>query len=346
MTGKEIVLKAMKFERTPRLPVAVLDGYVWTLRHNGLSFQDLVNMEDGGAALMAKTYEDLGSDIVSPNTHVLGCHFEVMGGSVSCDKVGEAFEVTRPPLEEISDIEKFDVDEVFAQLTQKKAFQSCMGMIRRLKEHFGDEKLIVGGVAAPLTAAGMMLGVQNFMLQLYDDEEGTAKLLDFAADLMIKEAEYQVAQGVDALIIADPVSSGDLISPAMFEEFAMPYLKKMMEALKKYNLPIIMHICGHTQARLESLKQLGISGFSLAAVDLKTALDTVKGDYAIFGNMDPYEVIQSMTPEQVYETCSALADIAGLDGGYVMMPGCDLPPASPLENIQAMVRAAHDKTAD
>lgn len=50
-----------------------------------------------------------------------------------------------------------------------------------------------------------------------------------------------------------------------------------------------------------------------------------------------------MTPEQVYETCSKLGEIAGTDGGYVMMPGCDLPPAAPLENVLAMVRAAHDK---
>lgn len=344
MTGKEIVLKAMNFEKTPRLPVAILDGYVWILRNNGLSFRELIDMEDCGAKIVEKAFDDFGTDIVYPNIHAFNFLFEVMGGSVSCVKKGEAFEVTKAPLSEISDIEKFDVDQLFAQLEQKKEFESGMKLLESLKQYYGDEKLVAAAGVAPLTLAGMMLGVQNFMMQLYDDEDGTVALLEFATEFIVRQCESQIARGADALLIADPVSSGDLISPAMSEEYSLPYLKKVTERLKKYNIPIILHICGHTKARLVPLKEAGIDGFSLAAVDLKEALETARGHYAIFGNMDPFEVMQSMTPEGVYQTCKDLGEIAGLDGGYVMMPGCDLPPAAPLANIQAMIRAAHDKT--
>ena len=33
---------------------------------------------------------------------------------------------------------------------------------------------------------------------------------------------------------------------------------------------------------------------------------------------------------------------AGLDGGYVLMPGCDLPPKTKIENVAAMVNTAHN----
>ena len=59
MTGKEIVLKAMRFEETPRLPVAILDGYVWILRKNNISFRELLEMEDGGAEVVEKAFDDI-----------------------------------------------------------------------------------------------------------------------------------------------------------------------------------------------------------------------------------------------------------------------------------------------
>ena len=103
MTGKEIVLKAMRFEETPRLPVAILDGYVWILRKNNISFRELLEMEDGGAEVVEKAFDDFQSDIVYPNIHAFNFLFEIMGGIVSCDRKGEAFEVTKTPLEEIND---------------------------------------------------------------------------------------------------------------------------------------------------------------------------------------------------------------------------------------------------
>ena len=46
MTPKETVLDAIAFRETPRLPVAVLDGYLWMIRRLGMSFDDLMHMPD------------------------------------------------------------------------------------------------------------------------------------------------------------------------------------------------------------------------------------------------------------------------------------------------------------
>lgn len=345
MTSKEIVLKALRFEKTPRLPVAVLDGYVWILKKKGLSFKDLCDMEDGGASVVIPAFDDMQTDIVQPNIHAFNYVFEIMGGVIQGDKKGEAFEVVKPPLQTISDIEKYDVNTVWETLKNKPEFHSSIRLLEALKEHYGEEKLVTGMAAGPFSVAGMLVGIQNFMLDCCEDEEMTEKLLEFATQFVISLCEEQLVHGADAIIIAEPVASGDLISPTMFEELALPCIQKAIDALKKYNKPIMLHICGHTAARLEPLKKTGISSFSLAAVDLKEALDAAKGVYTIMGNMDPFSVLLSMTAEQVYQTCKELGEIAGLNGGYIMMPGCDLPPATPLENIQAMVKAAHDKSA-
>ena len=42
------------------------------------------------------------------------------------------------------------------------------------------------------------------------------------------------------------------------------------------------------------------------------------------GNFNPNELLCMGASEAVYAAAYANAEIAGLDGGYVMMPGCDL----------------------
>ena len=77
-------------------------------------------------------------------------------------------------------------------------------------------------------------------------------------------------------------------------------------------------------------------------MDLKESLEAAGKELTMVGNFNPNELLCMGTSEAVYAAAYANAEIAGLDGGYVMMPGCDLAARTPLENILAMVRASSD----
>ena len=80
-------------------------------------------------------------------------------------------------------------------------------------------------------------------------------------------------------------------------------------------------------------------------MDLKESLEAAGKELTMVGNFNPNELLCMGTSEAVYAAAYANAEIAGLDGGYVMMPGCDLAARTPLENILAMVRASSDYAA-
>ena len=79
--------------------------------------------------------------------------------------------------------------------------------------------------------------------------------------------------------------------------------------------------------------------------DIATALEQAGGKLTMVGNFNPNEALRLGTPEDVYALAYANAEIAGLNGGYIMMPGCDLAATTPVENIKAMVRASKDHAA-
>ena len=78
------------------------------------------------------------------------------------------------------------------------------------------------------------------------------------------------------------------------------------------------------------------------AIDMEKALLALPKDKLILGNIDPAGIIRNGTPEQVKEETLKLLEKCGQYSNFVLSSGCDIPPMSPLENIQAFFDAASE----
>ena len=87
---------------------------------------------------------------------------------------------------------------------------------------------------------------------------------------------------------------------------------------------------------------MSISAVSIGhEVTLETAAKYFPNDI-IFGNLEP-AIIQVRTPEEVYEaTRENIEEGKKIAQGYILSPGCELPPRAPIENVMAMTRAVND----
>ena len=59
----------------------------------------------------------------------------------------------------------------------------------------------------------------------------------------------------------------------------------------------------------------------------------------IIGNLDPAGVIRNATPEVVKTETLALLEKHSHRKNFVLSSGCDIPPATPLENLDAFFDA-------
>jgi uroporphyrinogen decarboxylase len=73
-------------------------------------------------------------------------------------------------------------------------------------------------------------------------------------------------------------------------------------------------------------------------VDLRAARQILGGSMAFGGNLNPGDLLLQGSPADVRAAAAAAAIAAGPEPGYILMPGCDLPPATPWENIMAFTR--------
>ena len=94
------------------------------------------------------------------------------------------------------------------------------------------------------------------------------------------------------------------------------------------------------------LDQIPLAGADIMSVDYKVDLTEARrilgGKIAFAGNMNPVAVMHKETSQGVAAACREAIGKAGNISGYILMPGCDIPPNVPIENVKAMVETAHE----
>ena len=143
-------------------------------------------------------------------------------------------------------------------------------------------------------------------------------------------------------MMAEPVSG--LLSPALEEEFSSPYVKRIADAVMDDGFAFIYHNCGNNTPRmLDSILSIGASAYHFGnSVSMKEMLEKIPSDVLVMGNIDPAGVLRLATPQVVKETTKALMDECGEHKNFVISSGCDMPPLTPWENIDAFFEAVSD----
>lgn len=207
-----------------------------------------------------------------------------------------------------------------------------------VNREIGDEVSVSVSVSGPFTTAATLRGVEAFARDLYADPELCHSLLRMATESIKNHIRAIVAHGAEIGGIADPIASGSLISPKMFEKFAFPYIKELVDFIHGLNRSAGLHICGKASKILELMVQTGADIISIDKVDLEFARDTVAGRAVILGNIDTTEEMLYGPVEKIYESCKRAVDIMqDCRGKFILSTGCDLSPKTPFEYAQAMM---------
>ena len=199
------------------------------------------------------------------------------------------------------------------------------------------------------TTAGNICSTENLAKWMRKKPDAVRHLLRLATDYMVELAQYyKDTFGTEGVLPMDwePMSANEIISPAQFEEFALPYIKEVHEKVLAMGFQsMFMHICGEHNANLPYWKQIPMGDPGIVSIgheiDLLTASEYFPRDI-IMGNLEP-AILQSGTAEEVYNATQKVVEKGKqCSGGYIFVPGCEMPPMAPLDNIRAMNKAVED----
>ncbi len=204
-------------------------------------------------------------------------------------------------------------------------------VIGLLKSDIGNDVAIGAHVLGPFTLAGQIMELNTLLKLSFKKPDKVGKLLDMLADaLIIVAGEYRSA-GADYITVREMGATSDVLSPRVFKNLILPYLKKIFAEIKTNS---VIHICGKTNDIAGFMLESGANAISVDQKnDVAETRKNIGDDALLFGNYDPYNILVSGTPDQVRETMKQCID----NGVNAVWPGCDIWPTVPSENFHAMM---------
>jgi len=341
MTPRETILKAFEGGKPDRVPVTLFGGGMWSIKGFGSTFEELANDGSKMSDMLVTMADKLRCDIVYAGSGYNNFHAAAFGGGMKYREMG-APDLKEHFINEVEDIEKLDM----AAFDAEPVTNTVRDALRAASTKLRDEYVLTVTAWGPFTLAARFVGEEAFMKATFKKKDLVHKMCEFTTDILIRLYEPVVTDGtIDVISLADPTASGDLISKKQFKDFAVPYLKKFTDWAKSKNAHTLVHICGNTTDRLDLMPDTGASCISLDhKTDIAKAKEVLHGTMCFAGNVDPVAVMLEGSADKVRSTCREIIEKAGTDGGFILMPGCDIPPTVPYENIQAFIQTAHEWT--
>ena len=206
--------------------------------------------------------------------------------------------------------------------------------IRKAVELITDRPVLTG-IIGPFSLAARLLDVTEIMMDCYDEPDMVHTVLEKCTAFLIEYAKAYKAAGANGIMMAEPVAG--LLSPALEEEFSSPYVKQIVEAVQDENFIVVYHNCGDNVLRMtESILSTGADAYHFGnSIDMAEMMAKMPADTIVMGNVDPAGVLRQGTPETVRKATLEVMSKCCSYPNFVISSGCDIPPASPWENIDA-----------
>ena len=214
--------------------------------------------------------------------------------------------------------------------------------VKKAAERITDRP-VLAGMIGPFSLAARLYDVSKIMMECYDDPDTVHAVLEKITAFLIEYAKAYRTAGAGGIMMAEPVAG--LLSPALEEEFSSPYVKRICDAVQDDGFLVIYHNCGDNVPKmLDSILSTSCAAYHFGnAVDIEEdILKKVPESTVVMGNLDPVSVLRMGTPAEVREATLALLARCSKYQNFLLSSGCDMPPATPWENIDAFFAAAKE----
>ena len=205
---------------------------------------------------------------------------------------------------------------------------------------------VFAGVIGPFSLAARLLDVTEIMVDCYDEPDMVHIVMEKATAFLTAYCMEYKKLGANGVVIAEPVTG--LLSPALAEEFSEPYVRRIVDAVQDDSFLVVYHNCGNAVLRMmDSILRTGAGAFHFGnAIDMADAIALVPEDTVVMGNIDPAGEFRGGTPESIRKATIDLLERCGGHKNFVISSGCDIPPLSKWENIDAFFAAVAEFSRD
>jgi len=332
-------LKACKGEEVGHTPI-------WIMRQAGRYLPDYHKVRGKVTFLELCKTPELAAEVTLQPVDILGVDAAILFSDilVVLDAMGMPLEfrekqgpVLPEPIRSKEDVDKLIVPDPVDKLGY------VMDTIQILRRELADKVPLIGFSGAPFTLATYMVeggSSKNFFQtkkMMYSAPELYGAMLDKVTECTISYLQAQVEAGAQALQVFD--SWAGALAPCDFAEFALPYVKKIMDALKPAGVPLIYFANnGATLMNLSKTCGADVQGLDWRG-NLTDAIKVFGPGISVQGNLDPCALL--LPEDKLEKRIAGILEEGKAARGHIFNLGHGILPETPPEKAKFVVDTVH-----
>jgi uroporphyrinogen decarboxylase len=364
MTSKERVLAAMRRDREPdRVPLQFdlsrgltdkfAGKYGIPARYTPAHYADVTYRISANDLRVA-----MGSDCVvaglglprdyEPRIGDDGLVFDEFGMGM---RQGPLYmDVIHYPLAQVStarEVEEFPFPDPLAE----GRYDDAAELIAR----YGREYFVIGDIEVTLWGLmQQMVGLEKLLMDTATGEAWAEALLDKCERFAVAAGLRLISLGVDGVWLGDDfgTQTGMILSPSLWRRRLKESYRRVYGAFKQANpgVLIMQHCDGAVAPILEDWIETGLEVFNpvqpnVPGHDPRELKARFGSRLSFWGAIDQQQLLPFGTPEEIEADVREKIRILGEGGGYMVSPAHILQADTPMENVEALIRAVRESAA-
>ena len=206
----------------------------------------------------------------------------------------------------------------------------------------------MNGVVGTFWQCTGQVGETNLFALLHDEPELIEYLSARLLERTIEDIRALAAAGDDAIYIDDALTTCDLISPAFYERFSMPYVREMVREIHRLGKMAVLIYFGGVADRIPQILSLGTD-----ALCVETSMKSYTNDLApiavqagdqlcLWGNIDPVRIVQDATEERMIQEIAQQVEVGRGSGKFIISTGSPITPLTRLARVRRFIDIARE----
>jgi uroporphyrinogen decarboxylase len=204
-----------------------------------------------------------------------------------------------------------------------------------------QDRPVFAGCIGPFSLAGRLYDMSGIMMLIYENPDAAHTLLAKCTQFIEKYCEALKLTGVNGVLMAEPAAG--LLSNDDCKAFSSAYVKYIVNKVQDDHFIVVLHNCGNTGHCTEAMVETGAAAYHFGnKCRMEEVIKEVPKDALAMGNLDPVSIFKDGTPMQMREATLDLLEKMREYPNFVLSSGCDTPPHTPIENVNAFFEALNE----
>lgn len=208
------------------------------------------------------------------------------------------------------------------------------------------------GISVPWTWGGIYNQAATYrdatelMMDPYINPEFYDRYMTKLTELSSEYSAALARANGDAIGIQGNIANSAVIGKNFFDEYILPYEKKLVDAIHQEGSFTIYHNCGKAEVLQSSYVEMGLTAWETIAAhpqgdnDLERAKKNVGQQLTLIGNLDQISFLKTASETELEAKVEQIVSIGKPGGRYIFACSDFLEAETPLKNIVAIVKAA------